>query len=47
MLFLTEHQKFDSSKGARQNKKSIIYQLAKSISINYNLQDQNLLYWLY
>ena len=24
MLFLTEHQKFDSSKGARQNKKSII-----------------------
>ena len=23
MLFFTEHQKFDSSKGARQNKKSI------------------------
>ena len=34
MLFLTEHQKFDLSKGARQNKKSIIsspnqYQLTK------------------
>ena len=34
MLFLTEHQKFDSSKKARQNKKSIIrqpnqYQLTK------------------
>ena len=34
MLFLTEPQKFDSSKGARQNKKSIIslpnqYQLTK------------------
>ena len=34
MLFLTEHQKFDSSKGTRQNKKSIIskpnqYQLTK------------------
>ena len=33
-LFRTEHQKFDSSKGARQNKKSIIsspnqYQLTK------------------
>ena len=34
MLFLTEHQNFDLSKGARQNKKSIITQLAKSISIN-------------
>ena len=34
MLFLTEHQNFDSTKGARQNKKSIIsqpnqYQLTK------------------
>ena len=35
MLFLTKPQKFDSSKGARQNKKSIIslsdqYQLTKN-----------------